>query len=222
MIQLQDQVFLTGEGDAWHRRNAEALSARKSDPMLNVIAKLDNLHRVRSVCDLGCANGWRLDRISRIAPNATRFVGVDPSALAIEAGRKAWPKFDLSVGTLSENTLRGAFDLILVNAVFSWVDRKKLADSIAAIDKLVADGGAIIIGDFAAAAPTRTPYHHRNDVAVFTHKQNYADCFLSLGLYRETFRGEWSHGANEDVLSISTQAAPDNERWSVTVLIKTA
>jgi SAM-dependent methyltransferase len=216
----QDSVFLAGEGDAWYRRNAETLAGRRTDAMLTVLGRLDRLSDIASVCDLGCSDGWRLEVLRALLPNARRFAGAEPGAEAIAAGRARWPEFELSVGTLADNAIQGTFDLVLVNGVFSWVDRAALAASILGVDRLVAPGGVLVIADFAADAPMRVPYHHRTDVSLFTHKQNYAECFEVMGTYRETFRMERAYDDFSTGLVVPSRMIDSNNRWSVTVLVK--
>ncbi len=216
----QDSVFLAGEGDAWYRRNADALAGRRTDAMLTVLGQLDRLGDITSVCDLGCSDGWRLEVLRALLPNAKRFAGAEPGAEAIAAGRARWPEFELSVGTLADHAIQGAFDLVTVNGVFSWVDRAALAASILGVDRLVASGGVLVIADFAADAPVRVPYHHRTDVALFTHKQNYAECFTTMGTYRQTFRMERAYDDFNPGFVVPTRMIDTNNRWSVTVLVK--
>jgi SAM-dependent methyltransferase len=216
----QDSVFLGGEGDAWYRRNAETLAVRRNDAMLTVLSQLDRLGEIESVCDLGCSDGWRLDVLRAMLPKARRFAGAEPGAEAIASGRARWPEFELSVGTLADNTIKGTFDLVCVNGVFSWVDRAALSASILGVDRLVASGGVLVIADFAADAPVRVPYHHRTDVSLFTHKQNYGDCFVTLGTYRETFRLERAYDDFKPGFVVPTRMIETNNRWSVTVLVK--
>jgi SAM-dependent methyltransferase len=216
----QDSVFLAGEGDAWYRRNADALSGRGTDAMLSVLQHLDRLGEIESVCDLGCADGWRLSILRSMLPKARRFAGIEPGAEAIAAGRARWPDFELAVGTLADNPLQGSFDLVCVNGVLSWVDRAALTASLLGIDRLVAPRGVLIIADFAADAPVRVPYHHRTDVSLFTHKQNYGECFEAMGTYRETFRLERAYDDFTPGLVVPTRMIDNQNRWGVTVLVK--
>lgn len=216
----QDAVFRGGEGDAWYRRNAAALAGRRSDPMLAVVGNLDRRAEVASVCDLGCADGWRLDALRAVLPAARRLAGVDPSAEAVAAGRARSHDLDLRVGTLAEHDLSGPFDLVVVNGVLQWVERARLAASIARVDRLVAPGGVLVLGDFAPDGPVAVPYHHRTDVALLTYKQDYAALFRTLGTYRETFRLECGHGDVPAGGVVTSRWVTAHERWAVSVLAK--
>jgi len=79
--------------------------------------------------------------------------------------------------------LQELFDLIIVNFVFHWIDRTNLLRSVAEIDRLLVDGGFLIIGDFFPSNLTKVRYHHLDDEKVYTYKQNYAGIFTASGLY---------------------------------------
>lgn len=71
-----------------------------------------------------------------------------------------------------------------MNYVLHWIDRRNLIRSIAEVDRLVVDGGFLIIGDFFPANATRVPYHHHPGHGVYTYKQDYAAVFLASRLYK--------------------------------------
>jgi SAM-dependent methyltransferase len=79
--------------------------------------------------------------------------------------------------------LRDPFDLIIVNFVLHWTDRANLLRSVAEVDRLLVDGGFLIIGDFHPSNFVKVRYHHLAAERVFTYKQDYAATFLSSGLY---------------------------------------
>lgn len=217
---FQDEIFVTGEADAWYARNAAALVSGEHDAVLKVVREFDRREEIGSVCDLGCSNGWRLAALAAVLPRVTRLAGTDPSVAAIEAGRRRWPELQLDVGTLAHNGLSGQFDLTIVSGVFCWVDRASLARSVARVDELVAPDGVLVIGDFMAEEPYKVPYHHRSDVAVFTHKQDHAALFRALGTYRETFRIEYDHDLGRLTSLVPTRMTERRNRWFLSVLVK--
>ena len=76
------------------------------------------------------------------------------------------------------------YDLVCTWFVLHWVDRRSLLASLANIDKHVADGGFVAIGDFRIDYPQRRRYHHLQDEAVYTWKADYAGMLLATGMYR--------------------------------------
>jgi SAM-dependent methyltransferase len=80
--------------------------------------------------------------------------------------------------------LEELFDLIIVNWVFCWIDRSNLLRSVVEVDRLLADRGFLILGDFYPPNLVKVQYHHLTEQKVYTYKQNYAAIFLASGLYR--------------------------------------
>ncbi len=150
----------------------------RRDDVLALIS--EHLLDPRDVLEIGCANGYRLDKIARRYGCPT--TGVEPSAEAIADGRLRYPDVRFHRGTASDIPLIANFDLVIVNFVLHWVDRSSILRSVAEIDRTVADNGYLIIGDFLPSYPQRVPYKHK--LGLWTYKQNYAALFLASGLYR--------------------------------------
>jgi SAM-dependent methyltransferase len=190
----QTDVFSADEGDNWFRRNRAAFDgAHEHDHAINLLLRLNERKAVRSVCELGCSNGWRLAAIADLLPRIERLAGSDLSRAAIEDGRRRWPQLELAIGSLDDPAVHGSFDVVIVSFVFHWVARERLAASVSAVDGLVRDGGALIIADFLPDRPCARPYHHRSDVELFTYKQDYSRCFIGLGVYAELEREVFAH-----------------------------
>jgi SAM-dependent methyltransferase len=194
LVTDQTDIFSADEGDRWFRRNQASLNdAHGGDHVIAMLSRWTEREQVRSVCELGCGNGWRLASIGERFPAIQRLAGCDVSAEAIADGRSRWPGLELAVGSLDRTAIHGLFDVVIVSFVFHWVARDRLAASIAAVDALVACGGALILADFLPDRPCARPYHHRSDVELFTYKQDYARCFTGLGNYSEIEREIFSH-----------------------------
>lgn len=190
----QDDVFLANEGDAWFRRNRayfEEKAAAETDYPLSLIARY-NLQPQR-VLEVGCSNGWRLNAVQLSLGCAC--VGVEPSEEAVLAGRSQYPSIDFRVGLASSLpcSANESYDLVIVNFVLHWIDRKTLLASLAEIDRTVADGGYLILGDFLPDWPKRNRYHHREDVELFTYKLDYAAILQSTAIYTNVARITFDH-----------------------------
>ncbi|MDB5801082.1 MAG: hypothetical protein JWL63_2021 [Rhodocyclales bacterium] len=213
----QDEVFRAGEGDAWFRRNAASLDAHAGhDWVLDTLGRLSGRERITTVCEVGCASAWRLARLPEVLPAATRRAGFDLSADAIEHGRKRDGALELRVGTASEPPFAEQFDLVIVSFILHWIDRSLLTRSLAAIDALVAPGGYLVVADFLPDSPCRRRYHHRDDVALYTYKQDYAAAFKATNLYREISRSVFHHSETRGEL----RAADDGDRAACVLLHK--
>lgn len=177
----QDQIFADFEGDKWFERNRDALEA--FDPEADLPIKLMALYhlRPRSVLEIGAANGFRLAAISE--RYGARVVAVELSVKAILDGKTMFPCVEFVQGGTQAIPLQELFDLIIVNFVFHWIDRANLLRSVAEIDRLLVDGGFLIIGDFFPSNMIKVRYHHLPKQEVYTYKQNYAATFQASGLY---------------------------------------
>ena len=80
-----------------------------------------------------------------------------------------------------------------MNFVFHWVPREKLFSAFSEVDRLVADGGYLLVGDFNPDEPTRTKYHHLPKEEIYTYKQDYAETFVKSALYRAVAKITYDH-----------------------------
>jgi SAM-dependent methyltransferase len=180
---VQDDLFFDTEGDAWFNRNSKVLGTNfENDFPLKLIDLFDL--KPTKVLDVGAANGYRLAEISRRFGSGV-YVAIEPSHEAIMDGQKRFPFIEFRRGLMYDLPLQEdeVFDLVIVNFVFHWISRDKLFSSVSELDRAIADGGYLILGDFLPDMPTKVKYHHLPDQEVFTYKQSYADIFLSSGLY---------------------------------------
>ena len=205
----QKDRFLAGEGDAWFRRNREALSAADGDdcPVLQLASKIDPYPS--RVLEIGCANGWRLNKM--LAAGARECAGIDPSRAAIEEGRRVFPALQLQVGTAErlppavEN-----FDVVVFGFCLYLCDPCDHFRIVAEADRALADNGHLIIYDFDAATPYRNEYSHA--AGVYSYKMDYSRLFLSHPHYSLRERRTLIHRGGGGAL-------PDN-RLAISLLAK--
>lgn len=212
----QDQIFFEREGNAWFRRNkAVLLKEEKIDWPIYLLDLLSNKNEIDAALDLGCANGWRLNKIREKFKNI-QCVGIDSSLAAVEDGKKRYPALELYHGTLSQIFLKSAFDLVIVYFVLHWVDRGTLVKSISEIDRVTKDGGFLMLGDFLPDFPHRRKYHHLPQEEVYTYKQDYAKIFESFGIYKEIVRVTFNH----EKFNLKVQPCNSASRAFCTILQK--
>jgi SAM-dependent methyltransferase len=217
----QTDVFRGGEGDAWFKRNRDALDVRKTDFISKRISELESVGAPgQRILEIGCSNGWRLSALRAHASPDAILCGVDPSSIAIEEGKRGFEGIDLRVATADAIPFAEPFNLVIVVGVLCWIERNLLAKSIAEIDRLVDASGLLCVADFAPDYPVKRSYHHRPELQVFTYKQDYPKIFESLGHYKAISRDVFSHDCSvlpgDDVSRI-----PSSQRFALTILKKT-
>lgn len=194
-MKTQDIIFQKGEGDNWFKRNRSALlilkARSKQDWPIRLIKKAKL--KPKNVLEVGASNGWRLAAIHDLYKS--KCLAIEPSIEAIQNGRRLYPKIAFRRGAMNALPvgIKEKFDLVIVHYVFHWIDRKNLFKSIAEIDRVLADGGHLIVTDFLPYKPAKVFYHHLPKEKVFTYKLDYAAIFLAANVYRLISRAIFDH-----------------------------
>jgi len=178
----QDEVFKNFEADRWYERNKEGLKPG-NDLIVWLIDTYGLVHQDSAVLEVGASNGFRLERIRE--KYGCKVFAVEPSKKAVEDGKASFPEVEFYNITAEEIEFEADFELIIINSVFHWIDRKNLFTVFSKLDRALKDGGHLIIGDFQIPIPFKNPYHHLKNVEVYTYKQAYKEIFLSSKLYIE-------------------------------------
>lgn len=184
----QDEIFKRFEADNYFRRNQKDLNsgnALKNDTVLKLIRIFNIVPR--RVLELGCANGYRLNYLRDKYGSVCS--GVDCSGLAIEDGRRRFSGVKLFCSGLEKLNFKDvSFDLVIINFVLHWIDRKVLPQVISETDRVLKNNGLLIIADFFPFFPKKTRYHHLKDFNVYTYKDDYSRMFEKLGYYQNIGR----------------------------------
>ena len=176
-------AILGGEGDRYFER-VRAHTLQAADPEQDAplrMVETYNLHP-KNVLEVGAANGYRLATLIRL--HGCRASGVEPGEAAVADGHARFPAVRLDVGRADAIPYQEQFDLVIINFVFHWIDRSVLLKTVAEIDRVVEDGGFVLIGDFYPTHATRARYHHLPEEDVFTYKQDWSAMFVASGSYR--------------------------------------
>jgi SAM-dependent methyltransferase len=184
LIATQEQAFLTGEGDAWLRRNRQAIKnfdpAR--DPVTRALTTIGV--RPRRILEYGCSLGTRLSWLC--SHFGAHGVGVEPSKAAIISASTRDSSISWVRGTMDRHPELpgGLFDLVVCSFVLHWVDRRRLLQSLAAVDCYLKEGGCVAIADFYSSHLVRREYHHLPGEGIYTYKADYPAMLVATGLYR--------------------------------------
>lgn len=208
---LQKELFASAEGDHYYERNRTKLDVLRkgasNDAVVRVLTAISM--EPRSILEIGCSNGWRLD-VLRERYSAT-CSGIDPSQKAIEDGTRSFPGLDLRQGVADQLPYPDAgFDLVIFGFCLYLCDRRDLFRIAAEADRVLADEGHLAIFDFHPPFSYRKAYAHC--AGVFTYKMDYAGLFTWHPSYTTVHLEVFADAPGKSRL-------PD-ERMSVAVLRK--
>lgn len=205
----QKDVFLESEGDEWYARNLEHLRTSGPDALLSTLEDMGIAPK--AVLEIGCSNGYRIAQICR-KYQATGF-GIEPSARAVGDGRDRFPELQLEVGTADALPYPdGQFDLVIFGFCLYLVDPRLHLRCMAEADRVLADGGVLMIYDFIEPVPYHNEYTHRQGVRSY--KMEFSRYLLASPAYRLLRRNMSAqsvlrpdHSVGVDVLSKNFAAA---------------
>lgn len=175
---IQGGSFLLSEGDRWFERNTAALNKPRPDKIMRALGIL-NIHPT-SVLEIGCANGWRLETI-RVAFKCWAY-GLEPSEAAIEDGFSRWPNILIKRGLANALPYNNdEFDLVIYGFCLYLCDREHLLQIASEGDRVLRDGGHIVIMDFNSPSPYSRVYHH--NPKLLSYKMDYPKLWLGHPAY---------------------------------------
>jgi len=211
----QETHFTKGEADAWFERNMSAMQKRtdvEKDPVLRVMNQYQ-LRPVRAL-EIGASNGYRM-HVMREA-FGTEAHAIEPSAKAVADGKQKYPEVHFETGVASPLPYAtGEFDCVVVCGVFCWIDRSQLLQAVSEADRVLKNGGHLLIGDFMPPRPERVRYHHREDAEIYTYKQDYSAMFRAAGIYELLASEVFDHAG-----FVPKPEIAQHDRFAVTLLRK--
>jgi len=168
------------EGDAWYERNKEgvwqlarqptparkaAWVARMPDPVCDLI-EAAGLEPSR-IMEIGCCDGWRLDRLRHRYPKAQLF-GIEPSKAALS---RAWQRSINAHQRTAEklpSTRTNWADLLIYGFCLYLTDPEDWLRIAAEGDRVLKPGGHLIVHDFHhEGRPHAVPYRHREGMLSY-------------------------------------------------------
>jgi SAM-dependent methyltransferase len=164
----QRDVFVRSEGDAWFERNRSAIHGPNDlrDHVVGVISRHLSTTRLSDVLEIGCAAGANLAALGLRRPIVGH--GVDPSGAAVAEAAVQNPNFDVRAATSDALPFGDAsMDVVWFGFCLYLVDRTLLHRSVAEADRVLRDGGLLVIHDFDAPHPTARAYHHLSGVTSY-------------------------------------------------------
>jgi SAM-dependent methyltransferase len=188
----QSIFFLGGEGAAWIERNKDKIDTL-NDPIIQAIRDSDI--PVEEVLEIGCANGWRL-KIIRNEYGCPAY-GVDPG----------YGDINIDTGTADDLDWKdGTFNVVIYGFCLYLCDREDLFKIVLEGDRVLQEGGYLIIWDFHQDFPYSRPYEHKE--GLLSYKMDYSKLWLANPAYYVVHRRIIQNTDNPD------------DRTAVTILKK--
>lgn len=191
----QKKVFLNSEADQWFLRNKDYLLNKEIRPYpLSPILDLTNNYNLNlKIAEIGSSIGHNLNYFMNNSKSKLECIGIEPSRLAIETGKKLYPEILFYQGTADDlNFIKDeSLDIIVLGFCLYLVDRALLSCIVREIDKKLKMNGKVVIFDFDSKFPQVNEYKHFN--GVFSYKMDYSQLFLSLPNYFLIEKKSWSH-----------------------------
>jgi ubiquinone/menaquinone biosynthesis C-methylase UbiE len=198
----QKETFSTVEGDKYFQRNKNKFGCSQADHIIQAIAHLELYPK--KLLEIGCSNGWRLNFLNTIYKSDCW--GIDPSAEAIQAGKKEFKEVSLIKGTADalpyDNNM---FDMIIYGFCLYLCDRSDLFKIVYEADRVLMDLGHIVIYDFHPPFPYKNNYSHYK--GLYSYKMNYSNLFLWNPAYSLKYQKIFFHppiktGTFDDLVSV--------------------
>lgn len=186
----QSAVFAAGEGDNWFERNR---SAPMNPDVLKVLINLDC--RPKTIVEVGCSYGRYLNHMHR--HYHCKCIGFDPSADAIDWGRRKFTQLDLRVGT-SGSFYGIHMDILVFGFCLYLVDRADLMRVVDDADWCLNENGFLIIHDFDQETPEFVPYRHAD--GVYSYKMDYSKLWLANPAYELVSKTPTAEGESVTVI----------------------
>jgi SAM-dependent methyltransferase len=171
-MRKQKDIFMDGgEGDAWFTRNLGKLG--EHDPVTDAIVNAGI--KPKYALEIGCANGWRLDKLRSIFNCG--IMGVEPSMKAgIAAAQLRVPVHQMTASCIPVSS--HGYDLIIYGFCLYLTDPDDWLLIASEGDRALAPGGHLVIHDFAPPEVwTTRRYEHRD--GVWSHHFDFARLWLA-------------------------------------------
>lgn len=212
-MESQSSLFLAGEGDEWFKRNNKSRDRdlEQVDPIARATKAL--IPEGSTIGEVGCAFPLRLAHL--VKRHGGQGWGIDPASAAIEEGRETYPNLKLDVGTAEALPWDSAsMDVLVYGFCLYLVDRSQLFAVAQEGDRVLKDGGLLVVLDFVPPFPYRNPYKHKE--GIWSYKMDHASLWDWNPAYQRIHCQVFPHGEAE----AGTEAGIPDDRIGVTVLCK--
>jgi SAM-dependent methyltransferase len=160
---------LREDGDGYFTRNYAGIGTI-ADPVFDYLNLVHTISPITSVLEVGCTNGFRLDK-ARLAFHAS-CAGLEVSPAAVREAKSRFPLVDVRAGLAPRDLTfwdGETFDVIIVGHLLYLLPREELFSLAARVDSLLATDGHLVVMDFLSPVPQQSAYAHQSVLQVFKH-----------------------------------------------------
>jgi ubiquinone/menaquinone biosynthesis C-methylase UbiE len=179
----QKEIFLSGEGDEYYRRNLGKFASEKDliIPVLDQIGTVES-HNLK-VLEVGCGQGFRLAELKKT--KGWQVFGLDPSQKAVEFANSIG--VEAKVGTADILPWADkSFDLVIFGFCLYLCDLDDLFTVAKECNRVLKDNAWVVILDFFAKGYFNNKYSHKEGVK--SHKLNFGSMFDWHPFYMSQFQ----------------------------------
>ena len=194
----QKDIFLDGESEAWYARNQNQLT-EENDPVIEAIEGA----RIKpgTLLEVGCSNGWRVKAMEK--KWGCKAYGIDPFFKTT-----LWNCRKGTADNLSQFPA-DRFDMVIYGWCLYLCDREDLFTIAAEGDRVLREGGFLVVYDFHTAKPYKKKYKHYD--GLFSYKMDHAQLWLANPAYSLYHR--YLHDAGDNQTSVTILKKDTNQGW---------
>lgn len=180
------EEYLKKEADRWFERNKEMMENVEKSEGIRIFNDFllrggtnKSLIFQKRVLEIGSSMGYNLAFLEK--NYLCKCYGVEPSEAAVSYGKKKYPNIALERGTADTlNYNDSYFDVVILGFCLYQVDRNLLYKVVAEVDRVLKEGGILVITDFDIPGNIRRENIHTSNAP--TYKQDYGKLFyLNMG-----------------------------------------
>jgi SAM-dependent methyltransferase len=122
----EEIAALAADGDRYHRVNHDGIGTI-ADPVFAQMQVINSVAPIRSVLEIGCTTGFRLDKAQR--EFSASCCGLEASPAAVVEGQARYPQVDIRQGVAPAdlNQFAGStFDVVVVGHLLYLLPRSDL------------------------------------------------------------------------------------------------
>lgn len=187
-------TFGPKDADAWYERNKHKLPGDgeviDNDPVTDAIFACKGIKKHGRIFEFGCANGWRLKRFINVCKSDCWGSELSPMAIK-DADKRIKMNLEPAIASC---------DLVIMGFCLYLIQPDSLTYWVHYADKILADGGHLVIHDFLPDHPYSRIFEHNKELR--SRKMDHAQLWLAHPAYSLVERRVMGDGDDRTHVSI--------------------